>query len=124
MGMSVALLAGSVTRSAGCTLKRVHSRCRGRAAPVLGVVWSLALAGAACQRGGQLGGAHLRLLAHNLSRRTSRQVVHHLGPAAVPSRRRRTAFVWGIFVAVFFVAGFFKPIVRRLVACKAESTYS
>jgi hypothetical protein len=94
--MSVALPAGSVTWSAGCTLKRVHSRCRGRAALVLGVVWSLALAGAACQRGGQIGGAHLRLQAHGLSRRTSRQVVHHLGSAAVPSQRRRWGCVSGI----------------------------
>ena len=122
--MSVALPAGSVTRSAGCTLKRVHNRCRGRVAPVLGVVWLLALAGAACQSGGQIGLAHLPLLGHGLSRRTSRQVVHHLGPAAVASPcRRKVCLGHPRYVVVFFVALCFKPTVRRLVACIGESTY-
>jgi hypothetical protein len=81
-----ALPARSGMRSAGSTLKRVPSRCLDRGALVLVVVWLLVLAGAACQRDGLTGAGHHHLLGPDLSRHTSRQMVHHLGLAAVQSR--------------------------------------
>jgi hypothetical protein len=69
-------------RSAGSTLGGVPSRCLDRGALVLVVVWLLVLAGAVCQRDGLAAGGHHHLLDPDLSR----QVVHHLGLAAVQSR--------------------------------------
>jgi hypothetical protein len=77
-----ALPARSGMRSAGSTLGGVPSRCLDRGALVLVVVWLLVLAGAVCQRDGLAAGGHHHLLDPDLSR----QVVHHLGLAAVQSR--------------------------------------